>query len=174
MGEPASSTAALVRTPTWVRILLAVSLAANLLVFGSVVGAHLRYGADARIDGPLPDRSVLRDLGYAPFIDALPREQRRALGAALRSRSGSFAANREALAQELATVLEVLRADPFAPETLIAVLDQQSARIDARVRAGRALLLEQIKEMSAAERRDFADRLEAAFRRGSERHRERR
>lgn len=174
MTEPTPNAAASAGTPTWARILLAVSLTANLLVVGLVVGAHLRHGADARLDAPTPERSAMRDLGYAPFIDALPREARRALGAALRDRAGSFAMNREALAQELAAVLTALRADPFTPENLVAVLDRQSARVDERVRAGRALLLEQIGGMSPAERRDFADRLETAFRHGAERQRERR
>jgi uncharacterized membrane protein len=169
MTDPSQTNATQAGTRTWVRILLAVSLTVNLLVLGLVIGAHLRYGADVRLDGPPDGRSAMRDLGYAPFIDALPRDQRRALGHALRDRAGSFAMNREALARELAAILEVLRADPFTPDALTAVLDQQRARIDERARAGRELLMERIGAMSAAERQEFADRLETAFRRGSAR-----
>ena len=61
------------RPRTWPRVLLALSLAMNLAVIGAILGAHVRDGRDAR-HFPPPDRLQARDSGFAPYLDALPRD----------------------------------------------------------------------------------------------------
>jgi len=155
------------RRRLWPRVLLVVSLTLNVLVLSVIAGAHVREGRDIR-DGrrppPSPDRTVLRDGGFMPFFDAMPREARDRMTAALREQEGGGMPDRAALAADLREFVAALRAEPFAPEALAAVLEAQHARVEARVVAGRTVLVEQIVAMTPAERIEFADTLEARFR----------
>ncbi|MCK8463869.1 periplasmic heavy metal sensor [Aliiroseovarius sp. S1339] len=147
----------------WPRILLAVSLMFNLLVVGLVAGAKWGGHRDHGFDMHGPNRGAIRDLGFAPLAGALDRSDRREIGKALRERSGSFADNRKALASEFQTILTALRADPFDPDTLMSVMDQQSERQRQRGELARSVLVERIDQMSPKERQDFADRIERSI-----------
>lgn len=151
----------------WPRVLLALSLTLNLVVIGLVAGAVWRDGRDARRFPP-PDHGVMRATGFGPFIDAMPRAARNRMGEALRRREGHFTANRGALAAEWRDMVAILRADPFDPQAFEALLMRQQARADARVKEGRAVLVEQINAMPSAERARFADALEQRFARALE------
>ena len=89
------------RRRLWPRVLLVVSLTLNVLVLSVIAGAHVREGRDIR-DGrrppPSPDRTVLRDGGFMPFFDAMPREARDRMTAALREQEGGGMPDRAALA----------------------------------------------------------------------------
>jgi uncharacterized membrane protein len=146
----------------WPTALLAVSLTLNLLVLSLIAGAHFRDEHDASRFPP-PDRSVMRATGFGPFFDAMPRAARNRMGEALRARGDGFAPDRDALAAELRDVLAALRAEPFDPAALEAVLVAQHARAQARIEAGRDVLLGQVATMSPVERRGFADQLEQRF-----------
>lgn len=143
----------------WPSILLALSLTLNLLVLGVVAGAHVRDTSDARRFPP-PERTAARDMGFGPFIDALPRDLRGQMGQVLRSRGGMMRPDRTALAQETREMLAALRADPYDSAALEDLLVAQHARVSERVELGRAALLDQISAMSPDERAVFADRLE--------------
>ena len=166
--EPGNTSTPEVRRRRWPTALLAVSLTANLLVLGLVAGAHFRDERDARAY-PAPDRSVIRSTGFGPFFDAMPRDARNRMGEALRNRDGSFAPDRAALAAEMGEMIAALRAEPFEPGKLEALLTTQHDRANARIVAGRSVLLEQVAAMSPQERRDFADQLEGRFSRAIER-----
>lgn len=157
----------------WPTVLLALSLTLNLAVLGLIAGAHFREDRDMR-RFPAPDRSMMRSTGFGPFFDAMPREARNRMGAALNGREAAFASDPAVLAAELREMLMALRAEPFEAAALEAVLAAQQARASARIEAGRAVLIEQIATMSPAERRDFADQLEGRFARALERGSERR
>lgn len=157
----------------WPTVLLALSLTLNFAVIGLIAGAHFRDESDARRFPP-PDRNVMRASGFGPFFDAMPREARNRMGAALSGRDGKFAPNHAMLAAELRDMLAALRTEPFEPGALEAVLAAQHARASARIEAGRVILVEQIATMSPAERRDFADQIEGRFARALERRSQRR
>jgi len=141
-----------------------VSLTLNLAVLGAIAGAHVRDGADARRLPP-PERSALRDVGIGPFLDAMPREDRAALGAAMRERvGGDIGPDREALANDFQEMLAALRAEPYDSDRLDAVLTAQHDRMESRILAGQAVLIEAIAKMSPTERQAYADRLEAGMR----------
>lgn len=166
--KPDDTRAPEARRRRWPTVLLAVSLTANLLVLGLVAGAHFRDVRDARAFPP-PDRSVMRSIGFSPFFDAMPRDARNRLGEALRNRDGHFVPDRAALAAEMQSMIEALRAEPFEPGKLEALLTAQHDRANARIIAGREVLLEQVAAMSPKERRDFADQLEGRFSRALQR-----
>ncbi|MHA6266728.1 periplasmic heavy metal sensor [Aliiroseovarius sp. CAU 1755] len=149
----------------WPRILLAVSLTFNLLVLGLVVGAKLGDHRDHGFDTRGPDRGAIRDLGFGPLAGALDREDRRKIGRALRDRSGSFEDNRKSLERDFQSMLDILRADAFAPEALAGLMVAQSDRLRDRGSTLRELVVERLGAMSTEERRAFADRLERSVRR---------
>ncbi|SEW10866.1 Heavy-metal resistance [Aliiroseovarius sediminilitoris] len=148
----------------WLRVLLAVSLTLNLLVFGLVIGAkwgdHRNQGFEPRG----PNRAAIRDLGFAPLAGALDRSDRREIGKTLRDRSGSFADNRKALEAEFQSMLSALRAEPFDPDVLLSTMNQQSERLRQRGELARTVLVDRIGKMTMSERLEFADRIEKSVR----------
>lgn len=167
--NPTQATAPTVPARRWPKVLLTLSLMANLAVVGVIAGAHVR---DDRDDRRLPptDRSAMRDIGIGPLIDAMPREARSRAGDQLRARGNGWRMDRGALEAEFNQMVDVLKAEPYDPAALEALLAAQHARVTARVEAGRAILLEQIAAMDAEERALFADRLTRGFgRHGMER-----
>lgn len=152
----------------WPKVLLAVSLVFNFLVIGAVVGANIRNDHDMRGTAP-GARETMRDTGFAPMIDAMPREARRDIGARLRAEGGATRPDRAALEAEFAEILAALRAQPFDPDRLSTVLSAQQARVSGRIEAGRRVIVEALAEMSAQDRAAFADRLEQRLSRGPER-----
>ena len=153
-------------TEKWVRALLALSLGANLLIAGLVVGtyAHERDQLGAPRDGALPEARVMRELGLGPFMNAFPEAKRRQMGQELRGRIGTSNMNRASLADELAAILEATRAQPYDHGELTAVIERQKQRISDRADIGRDVVLEAIEEMSPEERAAFADRMERSLR----------
>lgn len=153
------------RRRVWPKLLLAASLTLNVLVLSVIAGAHMRNdgwsGADDRRIPPA-DRAVLRQGGFTPFFEAMPRDARARMAKALRERG--VGPDRAALAQDFRDFVAAVRAEPFEPAALDSVLDEQAARAEAQVRLGRSILVEQIAEMTPAERAAFADALEARFR----------
>jgi uncharacterized membrane protein len=138
------------------RAVLVVSLTLNLLFLGFMVGAAVK--------GPPETRSG-REASFGPLSQALTREDRRALRRAFLAEG---AGSRDARAVQMAEIGEIttlLRADPIDEAALRAVLDRGAARASARQELGRKLILEHIVTMTPADRRAFADRLEAGQKR---------
>lgn len=130
------------------RVVFALSLALNLLVAGVVIGAWWRGGLH---DGPRAGGTA------AALYLALPREERRALRAELRS-----TIDRDSLRLR-DPLMAALRADPFEPEAVAALLVAQSdAMAQAQTRM-RALWLDRIAGMSPQDRAAYADRLQAVW-----------
>lgn len=146
----------------WVRALLVVSVALNLLIFGMIAGWIISP------DGPRGDRRIERPaygvLG-APFIGALSREDRQIVVDELRDMAPRLSENRQALRARLTELNAALRADAFDRATIEALLDAQRETALARQRVGERLLLDRLQTMTADERRAFADRLERGLKR---------
>ena len=148
------------KTPRrWGRYLLVGSLALNLLIIGVVAGTLLGGPRD-RDRNPL-----LRDLGFGPFVHALPKSSKNELTDALKREAGSLRDNRAELRKHFEAFLAALRADPYDPEEVARLIADQRNRIGERQVIGQKLLLEHIATMSAGERADYADALDSALRR---------
>lgn len=157
---PTSQTPAPVRAPTWMRVALVTSLALNLAVVGIVAG--LAFGAF----GPRADGAMVRDLGFGPFTEALSDEDRAALRRAFIAETraeGGFREGRRAMRADFDALLAILRAEPFDPDALAAVMARQEARNRDRLGLGQRLLTDRIAAMTPEDRRAFADRLERAL-----------
>ncbi len=101
------------------RIVLVASLALNLavggIVAGSVVSGRLGKG---------PPRSF--DLGLGPIARALEPQERRAIGRNLRQNRALRDLDLRGRVDE---VIALLRAEPFDPQALEALMDQQAAEV---------------------------------------------
>jgi len=151
------------RQRRWPKLLLVVSLTFNVLVLSVIVGANFRDGRDLRRSPP-PDRAVLREGGFMPFFEAMPRDARRRMTDAYRDSGRGAGPDRTVLAAEFQALVAALRAEPFEPAALSIVLETQHTRAEQRNTAGRTILIDQIAGMSPAERTEFADALEDGFR----------
>jgi uncharacterized membrane protein len=133
------------------RGVLVVSLALNLAVIGVLGGAAVagRFG-----DGP-PGRI---DLGLGPVARALPEDQRRAIGRALRQDRATGGMD---FRGQMAAMTAALRADPYDPDVMRQLLEDQAARLSQVQARARSAMLDQIAAMPPEARQRFADRLEA-------------
>lgn len=148
------------KTGKGLRVALAVSVALNLAVAGVLAGAAFRHGPEGgRME-------MGRELGFGPFSEALSRDDRRALREALLAKAPDLRENRRQRSQDAQEVLGALRADPFAPEALTAVMDAQQRRMEGQLQLGQDLLREFLISMTPQARAAFADRLEQRLRPG--------
>ena len=144
--------------PLGFKILFGVSLAINLAMIGVFAGAAFRKGEDR------PQRGG-GQINYArPYIQALPREDRRAILEAMRpSKRGEDRATRRALYQE---VTNILRIKTFDRQAIEAVLLKQTEVTLSGQRAAQVQWLNRIEEMGTQERRAYADAVEDVLKRG--------
>ncbi|CUJ87101.1 hypothetical protein RUE5091_00561 [Ruegeria denitrificans] len=138
----------------WVTVLLSVSLALNLLVAGVALGTA--YRVKGGYQGKAPP-------GFAPTLyRALPKEERKALRGELSVRHVKGARKRS---QDFAALEAALRAEPFNPETVKALLQQQARAMAELQGALQDEWLARITGMTDAERQAYADRLQEVVKR---------
>lgn len=135
------------------RLLLAVSLAANLAIVGFVVGHALDGG------GPDGRRGMPGDMAFGPFTEALGDHDRRALRDALFARAPDMRDARQRMSQDLAGLVAALRAEPFDPAALDAALAAQSHRMAANLDMAQGVLRDFLVAMTPEARIAFAARL---------------
>lgn len=140
------------------KILLAVSLALNLAVVGTVAGFALRFHDDGR-----PSPSAVRELNFGPFTQALTRDQRRALLRGFAEQGPDLRQMRTQMRGDFDAVLTALRATPFDGPAFRQAIEGQSNRIAARAEAGRDALVALVLQMSDADRAAFVERLEKSL-----------
>ena len=160
MTEPETLPPALrTRSPGWMKLLLILSLTANLLVIGVIAGHELRGrgggpgGAVDWIVGMVPEGR--REMAQAHFAQVSPT-----LDAAEHDRGAQMDA-----------VLAAIRAEPFQPsevEAAMAVFGESRAERWAVLRERTASLLAQL---TPEEREAFADRFEERMNRWRDRRR---
>lgn len=137
--------------PRWMKLLLILSLAANVAVAGLFIGHSIRPHEDDR-GARGSDRIV------SWVVDMVPEDRREFAMTHMsqaRDRIGAARAQRTA---RLPVVLDAIRAEPFDPAALDAALDAMFNRSTS----GRAILREHLITMLAgftpAERAAFAER----------------
>lgn len=152
--------------PRRLRWLLVVSLTLNLLVVGVAAGIALRHAGGGM---PHPPRSI----GFGPWTGGLDRADLKALREAFGATGRDFRTEWRAERADREALLAALRADPLDLAGLDAATARMNARAAERMDLGQRLIRDHILAMTPAERRAFADRLEAARKRDRSGERER-
>jgi uncharacterized membrane protein len=144
------------RLGPWVRGLLVVSLAFNLLVIGVIGSWALRHGGTH--GGHHPSRL---DMAGGPLTRALSAEDRREIGQKMRDAYRDGGRTRAAQSAGFDALVADLRAVPFDTAVVAERMSQQREGFRERLELGQRLLLEHLSAMSDAERAAYADRLQA-------------
>lgn len=148
------------------RIVLVASLALNLLVVGLAAGWALRH-----TDGPHPSRL---DMAGGPLTRALSQEDRHEIGRQMRQAWRQVDGGRADMRASLDAMVADLRAVPFDPAQVAERMRQHRARFAVRFEMGQDILVTHLSNMTDAERRAYADRLEdkiRAYRAAHDHHR---
>ena len=152
------------RRKRWVSVVLAISLALNLLIVGVIVGSILSENKAPR--GQVEEARRV-GYGFGPYVAALSNRDKFAARRSLRARAEDLAQNRRAEREQVEKFIAVLRADPFVPDDLAELFQAQRVRAVERVAVGQEILLGRIGRMSTTQRQRYADRLEHEARRGA-------
>lgn len=152
-------------TPGWIKLLLVVSLALNLLVAGLAAGFILRGPPSSGFFAGVPVD------GIRSFQRAMPDSERAALRRDLRARSGEFRRLRADMQQMREQLLAELSREPFSEQEFRAVIDRQAELLQAAGLTLRDVLTARVAAMDPQTRAEFAQRLRAEGRRGGERER---
>ena len=136
----------------YLKLALAISLGLNLLFIGIFAGAAFRHGGKHGAIGPQLHSYA------APYMRALPRDQRRALFEQVRSEPAI--ADRQTRRAFYQRMLAGLRADPFEAAAVQAVLQDQARAVQGLRGASQAVWLDLVSKMSGPERQSYADALE--------------
>lgn len=147
------------KTPRWVRVVLILSLGANLAVAGMVAGAFL--GHEPGRKGP----PIFGPTGVGFYARAMTGDERHALATDLRAQRDVLVEGRRALRQHVTDITAILRADPLDKAALQDAMTAQIDRARTQVGLGSASMVRLVEGMSVEERKDFADRLEAVMNR---------
>lgn len=138
------------------QVALAVSVTLNLIVAGLVAGAILR--------GPPGPEGRDREFMFGPFSEAMQPADRRALRKTILERAPGLGQMRQQMRADMDKVLAALRAQPFDPAALAAVMEAQQTRMSGQIAVGSQALRDFLVAMTPEARAAFADRLEARLR----------
>ncbi|MEP5761654.1 MAG: periplasmic heavy metal sensor [Litoreibacter sp.] len=140
------------------KLILVLSLALNLVVGGVVIGAWLG-GSQGEHNGH--PRWIA-----GPYGRALSDEDRREMRERFKLGAGAeMREQRKAMRAAGLEVVQALRAEPFDPSVVEAIMEHQGKLGTAQYAIGSRVLLEQISLMTPELRAAFAARLEQAFER---------
>lgn len=142
----------------WGKLVLAFSLALNLLIAGLIAGALLGKG-------PRDSNPLLRDLGFGPFVQALPTKDKREITREMIGKAGSLRENRRELRREFEAFLVLLRSETLNEASLRDAITRQRSRVSERQEVGQELLIQRILAMTPGARADYADALDKALKR---------
>ncbi len=136
----------------YLRLVLGLSLAANLAVAGFVLGMALDGGRH----GP---HGMGRDMAFGPFTRALAPADRRALSDSLLEKAPRLGDLLGQMGAEMDAIAAALLAEPFDPAALDAAFAAHSTRVAANMALGQGTLRDFLIGMDAEKRIDFANRL---------------
>ena len=146
----------------WLKIALGISLALNLLIVGFVAGSYARHSSGHALGSRAPGLGAFG----APYMKALPRQERRAVLRALRAEAKGRVPDREARRALFEAVLSALRAAPFDREALQQAVAQQAETSIFIQQTAQGAWLDVVSRMSDTERLAYATAVEDLLRRG--------
>ncbi|MFK7870850.1 MAG: periplasmic heavy metal sensor [Roseobacter sp.] len=145
------------RQSRWLKPTLLVSLALNLAFIGVIAGAALRFDGTPRFTGgPPPSGSFGR-----AYMMALPKEDRREIMRAVRTSNDAGLPDRAARRDMFKAVVAALEATPFDLTQLDAAVSRQAQSSIAVQSAAQGAWLAHVAAMEDAERRDYAQAINA-------------
>ncbi len=144
----------------WLRVLLGVSLALNLLVMGLIGGGMIMRGKWQE-----HHRAQIEMMG-GPMTRALDRADRRAMRRGMYDSFGNGQAMQEEMRAGMQSLIADLQAVPFDADAVAGYMAAHRTNLNARLEQGQALLLERLSMMSNEERAAYAGRLQNAMRHG--------
>lgn len=136
------------RTWNWTKTLLVISLAANLVVAGIVIGSvfgHRHNGRPESFSGG----------GIRPYVASLPESQRRQVRDRLVRNRETLRAVRQEMRQSEGAVRAAMAATPFDADALEAAFAAQREIYDGIAANGHHALVEILSGMSGDERAQF-------------------
>lgn len=138
-------------TSRGVKIALALSLAANLLIVGLAVGVFTQVQRAA-------PAMKFNESGGA-YTRALTPQDRRSIGREMGERFRTILRDREPARADYERMIEILSAETFDREAAQAVLQSQAQVAQERRALSEELLLDRLAAMTPEERANFAARL---------------
>lgn len=133
------------------RVVLVLSLAFNIAIIGLVAGVGMRS-----IGGKPPQNF---EFGLGPIGQALTQDQRREVGKRLRQNGEARRAGR-GMKEMVDMLVAALRAPTFDPAAVDAALSASADRASDLQTVAREAFIQELSNMTDAERQDFATRLE--------------
>lgn len=152
----------------WLRIALIASLAVNLLLLGAIGTRWIGHERDHRHERGSEARRL--PIGLNLYARAMDDEARAALEAAVAAQRDTFDTRRAGVRSQMEGLMTAIVADPFDPQQMAAALATQRAAMGDYIGHAHGLLVEQVSEMNADSRQNFAEGL----RREIEKRRQRR
>lgn len=138
------------RTKTWVKIVLAISLALNLAVVGMLGGAAFR-------DHPIrPDKGE----NVSILARAMPLKFQARLRGEIRERRDGMQAERDAMRALRINLIAALQAEPFDITAVAAVFADQHNLLSGFVSSGHEQVIAQIATMDAQDRARYVENLQ--------------
>lgn len=156
------------RTPGWFKLLLILSLSANVAILG-VVGGSAMHVLGHRGHPPGPPNEPGLDRSQSRLLRMVPEARRDVARTIILSREDEYREAREKLLEAQEALVAAIRHEPFDPHRLGAALAE---RREASIRAwgiGYQQIAEIALKLSDAERAEMAERLEERSRRWAQR-----
>lgn len=135
----------------WIKIALGISLFANFLIIGAVVGAIIR--------GPDYGRFPKDDTGLISIIRDMPKELQHSLRDDLREQRDEIRSKHEghrAMRNELITALST---EPIDIDNIKSILDRHRYFLDDTLEIGHEAIVKQIEVMTPEQRKEFIENL---------------
>jgi hypothetical protein len=144
--------------PGWVKGLLVLSLSLNLAIASLVGGNAVRHWHGVSfVKGEAAERLDRRQI---IILSMVPEESREKARAILLGRVGELSRARAALREANMAVIEAIRRDPPDPGELDQGIAERNAASERYWRIGSEQIVAIAQGLSAAERAEFASRLE--------------
>ena len=156
------------QAPSWMKLLLIVSLSVNVAIAGVVGGSAIRHWQKGVASGKWQNEPGL-NRQQTRFLRMVPDARREEARAILLAGQEDYEAARETMRAAQQTLVEAIRQEPLNPERLDAALAERRQASGRMWGIGYEQMAEIVRRLDAAERAELAKRLEERTRRWMER-----